>query len=295
MRGGIMRSSTIRALLLATAFALAGCGGGGGGGIASTPPPPPPPPPPPSPGPAIIVGATTSQQFAVSGASLPFEGDQSPRLGAGEQLQVRYVQSSNSYEVQLPQSQTWAGISYVSSEPGSPAMFSGNTATVWLQPGTYQYSRLLEWSSKDSTIHGYEAIGMGTPAGGVPLTGSASYLGRIAGYTSEYQPVGADDSAVDGSIRLLFDFGLGTLSGSISPNLHQGYAFGSLDFRETVYSTGSTTFSGMFDTDVAGLNSFSGQFTGPKAEELIGNFVFPYRSPVDGKIYQADGAFVGTK
>jgi hypothetical protein len=51
----------------------------------------------------------------------------------------------------------------------------------------------------------------------------------------------------------------------------------------------------MFDTDVAGLNGFSGQFTGPKAEELIGNFAFPYRSPVDGKIYQADGAFVGSR
>ena len=286
-----MGISTTRALLVAAAFALAGCGGGRGGGIASTPPPPSPPPP----GPAIIVGATTSQQFAVSGASLPFQGDQSPRLGAGEQLQVRYVQSSNSYEVQLPQSQAWAGISYVSSEPGSPAMFSGDTATVWLQPGTYQYSRLLEWSSKDETVHGYEAIGMATPAGSVPLTGSASYSARLAGYTSEYQPGGADDSAVDGSIRLLFDFGLGTLSGSISPDLHQGYAFDPLNFRDTVYSTGSTTFSGMFDTDVAGLNRFSGQFTGPKAEELIGNFAFPYRSPVDGKIYQADGAFAGSR
>jgi hypothetical protein len=174
-------------------------------------------------------------------------------------------------------------------------MFSGDTATVWLQPGTYQYSRLLEWSAKDETVHGYEAIGMATPAGSVPLTGSASYSARLAGYTSEYQPGGADDSAVDGSTRLLFDFGLGTLSGSISPDLHQGYAFDPLNFRDTVYSTGSTTFSGMFDTDVAGLNRFSGQFTGPKAEELIGNFAFPYRSPVDGKIYQADGAFAGSR
>jgi len=80
-----MSNSIVRALLLATAFALAGCGGGGSG-VGSTPPPPaPPPPPPPPPGPAIVLGATTSQQFAVRGASLPFEGDQTPRLGADEQ------------------------------------------------------------------------------------------------------------------------------------------------------------------------------------------------------------------
>ena len=36
-------------------------------------------------------------------------------------------------------------------------------------------------------------------------------------------------------------------------------------------------------------------FTGPNAEELIGNFAFPYQSPIDSKAYQADGAFVGKK
>jgi hypothetical protein len=280
--GAMMSNSTIRALLLATAFALAGCGGSGGGsGVASTPPPPPPPPPPSS-SPPIIPSVTTSMQFAAFGAP------------HGEELQVRYVQSSNSYEVQLPDSQTWAGISYLASDSTEPVNYGGETATLFLRSGGYWYSRLFEWYSKYAT-GGYEAIGMATPASGVPVTGNASYLGRIAGRTSEYQPAGADDFDVDGSIRLLFDFGLGTLSGSISPNLHQGYAFDPLNFRDTVYATGSTTFSGMFDTDADGLNSFSGQFTGPNAEELIGNFAFPYRSPVDGKTYQADGAFVGRK
>jgi hypothetical protein len=43
------------------------------------------------------------------------------------------------------------------------------------------------------------------------------------------------------------------------------------------------------------VNSFSGLFTGPHAEELIGNFAFPYQSPIDNQTYQADGAFVGAK
>jgi hypothetical protein len=70
---------------------------------------------------------------------------------------------------------------------------------------------------------------------------------------------------------------------------------GPFAFSDTVYSTGSTSFSGRFDTDVAGLNSFSGLFTGPNAEELMGNFALPYRSPVDNQTYQAAGAFVGKK
>ena len=172
-------------------------------------------------------------------------------------------------------------------------MYTGGGATLWLRPGSFQYSRLLEWSGNGAG--GYEAVGLATPAGGVPVTGSATYSGQIVGRTSEYQAALADDFPVDGSIQLLFDFGLGSLSGSISPNLHQGYTLGSLNFRDTVYSTGSTTFSGKFDTSVAGANSFSGLFTGPAAQELIGNFVFPYKSPIDGKVYQADGVFAGAK
>ena len=68
-----------------------------------------------------------------------------------------------------------------------------------------------------------------------------------------------------------------------------------MGFRDTVYSIGSTTFSGKFDTALGGINSFGGLFTGPNAQELIGNFAFPYKSPVDGLTYEADGAFVGKK
>ena len=65
-----------------------------------------------------------------------------------------------------------------------------------------------------------------------------------------------------------------------------------MQFTNTVYSTGSTTFSGKFDSTLSGANSFSGLFTGPAAQELIGNFTFPYASPADHHDYQAAGAFV---
>jgi hypothetical protein len=288
----------ISPIMLATAFALAGCGGDGGFGVASTPPPPVTPTPTPTPAtpPPIIPAATTSQQFAAVGASHPFDivdGDQRTLLDAGDQLQVRYVASSNSYEIQGPHSATWTVISFLSADPTEPINWAGSGAHLWLRSGSYQYSRLFEWAGYNS-IYAHEAIGVATPAGGVPVSGSASYSGQLLGFTPENHSDGTDLS-VEGSILLAFNFGAGSLSGSITPNLHQLFSLGTISFRDTVYSTGSTTFSGKFDTDVAGANSLSGLFTGPNAQELIGNWALPYKSPIDGLTYQADGAFVGAK
>jgi hypothetical protein len=105
---------------------------------------------------------------------------------------------------------------------------------------------------------------------------------------------------MSGGIQLNFDFGLGSLSGNITPSIfyyatYDDYSLSPISFRNAVYSRGSTTFSGQFDTNLPGLNSFSGLFTGPNAQELIGNFALPYQSPIDGQTYQADGGFVGAK
>lgn len=284
----------IRPILLATAFALAGCGGDGGYGVASTTPPPakPTPTPTPTPTPAIIPAATVSQQFTVVGSSHPFDGVSRPTFDGSEQLQVRYVQSSNSYEVQLPHSATWSQIAYlpIDGSPATPINYGGGGAHLWLGPG-YQYSRIFEWSG-GGDLHGFEAIGIATPSGNIPVTGTATYFGELLGGTTE--SFGGDTWDVRGTIGLSFNFGLGTLSGTIDPTAFV-YPLGHLSFRDTVYSTGSPTFSGKFDTNLAGVNSFSGLFAGPRAEELLGDFAFPYKSPVDGQIYQADGAFVGKK
>jgi len=290
-----MSLSTIRSLMLATAFALAGCGGEGGYGLASTPPPPvtptQTPTPTPTPPPAIIP-ATVSQQFTVVGSSHPFDGVSTPTFDGSEQLQVRYVQSSNSYEVQLPHSATWGRIAYlpIDGSPADPINYGGGGAHLWLGAG-YQYSRIFEWSGGGG-LHGFEAIGIATTAGSVPVTGTATYSGELLGGTTE--SFGGDTWDVRGTIGLSFNFGLGTLSGTIDPTAFV-YSLGHLNFRDTVYATGSTSFSGKFDTNLTGVNSFGGLFTGPNAQELIGNFAFPYKSPIDGQTYQADGAFVGAK
>lgn len=291
-----MRTSRFRPILLATAFALAGCGGDSGYGVASTPPPPVTPTPTPTPTPAappIIPAATTSQQFAVAGSAHPYAGIGAPRMDAIDQLQVRYVQSANSYEVQLPNSETWSGISFTTPGCGCEG-YGGDTAFMWLRSRGYQYSRLIDWSDQFMTNYGYEAVGVATPLGGVSTTGTASYSGEIEGQTSEF----SNGLTVFGGIQLSFDFGAGSFSGSIHPYLEPSdypIDIAPISFRDTVYSTGSTTFSGKFDTNLAGVNSFSGLFAGPNAQEVIGNWALPYQSPIDGKTYQADGAFVGAK
>lgn len=290
-----MSNSIFRPIVLATAMALGGCGGGGGGvEVASLPPPPAPPapPPPPAPSPSIVPAATTSQQFTSVGATHVWEGGE-PLLGAADQLAVRYIQSSNSYEVQLPHSQDWGGIREAAGN--GQLAFEGAVALSIRQ--SYQYSSVFSWGD-GATYFGHDAIGVATPDGGVPVTGSASYSGNFWGQTSEInlsRPV-----SIYGGIDLSFDFGGGSLSGLLSPvvfyySTYDDYGLAPVSFRETVYSTGSTTFSGKFDTNLAGVNSFSGLFTGPNAQELIGNLALPYQSPIDSKTYQADGAFLAKK
>jgi hypothetical protein len=281
-----MNITNLRRVLLATAFALAGCGGGGDYGVASMPPPPVTSTP--TPTPAIIPAATTSQQFTAVGVSHDWDSGQ-PLLGAGDQLQVRYVQSSNSYEVQLPHSETWEAIH---PSPGNSTIYEGALLLTVRQPG-YQYSNVLSWGD-GASYYGTDAIGAATPASGVPVAGIAIYSGNLWGLSSE--TYSARPVTMFGGVDLSFDFGLGTLSGKVLPLLYyyatdEDYSLGPVNFRDTVYSAGSTTFSGKFDTNLTGVNSFTGLLTGPNAQELIGNFALPYKSPMDGQIYQSDGAF----
>jgi hypothetical protein len=291
----MMSSLAIRSTLLATAFALAACSGGGGG-VASTTPAPATPTPTPTPTPTqtfvLVPAATTSQQFAVAGAGRLTKDDPTPHLSTADQLQVRYVASSNSYEIELPNSQTWIALT-----GKSEAEAVGGGVTVVNQFGGYHYSALFDWAT-DNSLRGVEAVGIATAAGAVPITGSAAFTGYASGTTSESSSSRLVSPAVLGSMTLNFDFARGSLSGSVNPILDpewNDYPLGTLNFRDTVYSTGSTAFSGKFDTNLAGVNSFSGLFTGPHAEELIGNFAFPYTSPIDGLTYQAGGAFIAKK
>ena len=295
-------------LTAAGLFTLAACGGGSGTRVASTPTPPPPPPlSPPPPAPPLIAQATQSQEFTGKGAAFerktaadPVQG---PLLDDSAQLRVRFDASTGSYQVALPGTQNWMQLFRDPQAGADASRMMDITGAVRLHAVQfastgYQYSALVSWNATQLGKYGTVAVGIPTPAGGVPVTGSATYSGQIAGRSTELIPdflAGPWPAGIGGSISLAFNFGGGTLSGSVSPTLEawQSYSLATLNFTDTVYSSGSTVFSGKFATGLGGLNAFSGRFTGQNAQELIGNFAFPYTSPLDGKVYQAGGGFVG--
>lgn len=284
---------------IALAMTLTACGGGGGA-LNSTPTPALTPTPTPTSSAVAIFQSPATQEFAT--------------IGSGNSLRIRYDAATNKYEV-MAEGRGWETLvddPSFSPHPGDPNVsfvfattnashFIIRTHYSYAEPTVkYQYSNLAPWSV--GSVGGVTAFGMATLESGMPIVGSASYQGIIEGRTAEtyvdsWSDEGVAPGYVQGNINLAFDFGNGSLSGSISPILHldRSHNLAPIQFTNTVYSTGSTTFSGQFGTSLSGANSFSGLFTGPAAQELIGSFAFPYTSPVDDKNYQATGAFVGKR
>lgn len=269
-----MRRTLHMLLLTGAASALAACGGGGGGGgggVASIPSPTGVIPP-------AHIGLVSSAPFAVQAVS-----GQSP-----VDVQFSYNSSTNTYEIALPgfEAGRLTNIAY-NGAVGQVATSSFSQVTagasntlqsvhVFLPvPGTsfspLTYTSFGEWDA------GVFAYGIPTAPSEIPITGSATYGAQIHGSTNL-----VPDFLVTGAVNLVFDFGAGTLSGFMHPEIIDGFNgvfidFGQYDFTQTVYSTGSTTFSGKFI--VPGLpgadSSFNGNFTGPNAAELMARFQAP--------------------
>jgi hypothetical protein len=327
---GTMTKASLRILAAAALpLGLSACGGGGGGGgVESIPPPPPTPPPPTAPLPPPHLGLVSAQPFAALGVGDGYTTDAS---GNGRQalaapsaadVQFSYDASSNTYQISLPgfQAGKLANTGYSGSEgqvaTGSTSQVTaGSSAT--LQPlfvtlptpgshfSPYTYTSFGSWNGQtgqtaDGRIirsEGAFAYGIPTQPGDVPITGSASYTAQIK---ATLGPATGDFPFVSGDVNLLFDFGAGKLSGSMHPMISDSFDgifvdYGQYDFKDTVYSTGSTTFSGKFD--VPGLPNadsfFDGNFTGPNAAELMARFEVPYlRGGQQGAI---SGVWVGKK
>lgn len=280
------------------ALCLAACGGGGGGsgaGLTSTPAPPLGRPP----SAVDIFASPASQEFAT--------------IGSGDDLRIRYDAASNKYEV-MAENQGWGTLvddpnfTPQAGNPNTNFLISGFSQSHFLIRAhrsfnvpdvRYSYSNLAAWGG--AGLGGYVAFGMATPSGSVPVTGSATYNGMIEGKATDtvFDNLAGQvvPGGIKGSIELAFNFGAGSLSGSINPtlDLNQDFSLGTLSFTDTVYSTGSGNFSGRFNTNLAGNNSFGGLLTGPNAQELIGRFAFPYISPVTGTPKQAEGAFIAKR
>jgi hypothetical protein len=272
-----MKSALRLAALVAIVAHLAACGGGGGNSLASTPAPQPSTQPPP---PVVKTnfGVTQDTEFAT----------------VGEDVQFRWIESAKAYEIQFPgqplERLVQLGFGPVREEhyPSSGVYFISLSKDL-----PYQYTNLA--TQLDNAWGGFLsefAYGIPTAAGDVPVTGSASYTARIFG--GSYYPLSGD-------AHLTFSFGAGSLTGFMHPFAETGmgpYDLGRYDFTQTVYSTGSTTFSGKFVVPGGGSTAdsgFSGLFTGPQAAELMTEFHAPFMDPNSNQWRNMTGLWIGKK
>lgn len=302
------RRQAFRAALAGLALALSACGGGssGGPGFISPPPPPPPPPLPPplqvSPGgpDRIIAQATTSQTFTSESPVGPY---------AAEGLEVRFDAATGQYHV----TSAWDSAvlplvraNYVPADGEPHRLFRYGDAYVTIQAHPesplpehrYFYSNMATYSYPNVSgfFGGATAFGIATSASQMPGTGSATYEGFLAGWSSErYEDGwgGTPAAIIDGTISLSFDFAAATLSGSLHPrlNTYETYDLGVIALSQPVWS-GGPRFTAMLPGDLGGLARLTGTFTGPAANELIGSFAFGYTSPIDGTAQHAGGSYL---
>lgn len=174
-------------------------------------------------------------------------------------------------------------------------------------PGTskYSYTSFGRWSGALPMGHNDGVFAYGTPTGAraVPITGSASYNGEIRGLTNgePFSPTSGVGPVLDvvGTVSLSFDFRAGTLSGEMKPQLAPIWdlePLGTYAFRDTVYSTGSPTFSGAFDVPGSSAKSwFTGSLTGPQGQELMANWLAPFRHPNTGGLGTMSGVWVAKR
>jgi hypothetical protein len=221
-----------------------------------------------------------------------------------DQVKIAYSVTEHAYVVTLPgvgqgelvgrELQNSAGkkLAFVDFEPKS----SG-----------YTYANLAYWVSGDGTNDlkiGTFVFGTPTASGDVPVTGSATYMGTIAAETDEAFVRTSEGFVtpvyINGTVTMNFDFAAGNLSGKIAPELQcwnclSGTPLATSNFTQTVFSKGSTNFSGKFDTALPGANWFNGIFAGPNAAEAMAKFQAPYVDPFTSVNHEMSGVWVAKK
>lgn len=306
------RSPIFTTIFAGSAMALLSACGGGGSGVASTPDPIGTPGPTPISGPvrppipAGPIGLESDQPFKTYGAWADGWGQ---IWSEPDAVEISYSPSDEKYTIRLPSeepegtlqpkggtgsfdSSGWISLKSTVNDViigDGPEKLIATVSLDWPASSPYSYTNFGLWYGARSfgEDFGVFAYGIPTLADDIPSSGSASYSGEIRGLTNG-EPLTAGGSIgpllqVYGSVNLSFDFGAGTLSGKMEPwiaPVWDAIPLGIYTFRDTVYSTGSSTFSGAFAIDGAPVDSFfSGSFTGPQAAELMANWKAPFQYP----------------
>jgi hypothetical protein len=313
-----MTCGNCRTIVLAgAALSVAACGGGGGSGVYSTPTTTPAPTPTPTPTPTprpTPAGAwddtSNSHQFTTLASHVEHVASAGGKVAStiapkgADEVQIAYSVADQAYLITLPgigqgklvgrELQNSAGkkLAFVDFEPKS----SG-----------YTYANLAYWVSGDGTNDlkiGAFVFGTPTASGDVPVSGRATYLGTIAAETDDAFVRTSEGFVtpvyITGTVTMNFDFAAGNLSGQIAPELDcwnclYGTPLAASKFTQTVFSTGSTSFSGKFDTALPGANWFNGIFAGPNAAEAMAKFQAPYIDPLTSQKHEMSGVWVAKK
>lgn len=314
-------NKTMKAVPIALAAVLAGCGGTDGG-VNSTPvavaSPPPSPTPTPTPAPVQkpvhigLVSAASLKALGYAQEYRKFDSIQTVPPTQSQSVGISYDAASETYSVSLPDLQPGNLLTkyYIGSE-GQLATSTGNDLTlgnsqtlqnayVTLQvPGTsfspYKYTSWGSWQgdapNSANIRSGIFVYGIPTAAADVPLSGSASYDAKVVGETS-------NGNYVDGRAALNFNFAAGTLTGSMTPEYcpWDCVSLGRYDFTQTLYAAGSPNFSGQFSVPGSnGPSSFEGSFTGPQAAELMARWQAPFLNPDSNVWGTMFGIWIGKK
>jgi hypothetical protein len=230
--------------------------------------------------PIIFPSVTQTTDFAVVGYDIS-----GPVIGDG--FSVRYDAAQQVYVIDTPVTAAGTVEGFHDDADSWIGRLGGSsTGAVFdiLKPASsnpasdFQFTSLApyyEYEFGGPFASGALAFGTATPSAAIPTTGSAVYDAILSGFTAVGDYIG-------GTATLQFDFGAGTLAGSLSPvqlggNGFSSTTFGTYTFVNTVFSPGSTTFSGNLQTPgIADLGSFNGLFTGPAAQELMARWRAPY-------------------
>jgi hypothetical protein len=260
---------------------------------------------------AIFPGIQNSTNFAALGLEASgLTGSSASLVNSG--FAVSYNAEAGVYVIDLPSSAPAGFYDNTANTPNS-RFWNGEIAEApanvavdasVLKPGptnpviqlTYT-TFALYGSTYQGGPFGFVAFGAPTPQGSVPVTGAASYGAKVMGATLD------TGDYIAGDATLQFNFGAGTLSGHFNPVIYDllaygegGLSLGRYDFTNTVYSTGSTSFSGdMVQAGLSGHGSFDGLFTGPGAEELMARWTAPFTNPNTDQSSQMFGVWVGRR
>jgi hypothetical protein len=229
-------------------------------------------------------GATFTESFS---ATPPFYLAQTVRFQTASGTDIRFTRGVDTFGFLNINSYFW----FVESADGTKnAIMADPVETGW------EYQSFGIWTTGVGTgsgTHGAASAGAPTPAGSIPTSGTATYLGfaggrHVASDGTYYYTLAAMQTTANFATRQL---AFSTTYTEQTADLISSAENSSLRMTGTLnYASGSNQFSGAISTDGGMTGSATGRFYGPAAQEIGGTF-----SATGPGVQSYGGAFGGAR